>query len=119
MEWRGFVFLCCVEGVEGTLVFYNWKIRNSFARWLRCVLRFVGFSRVCWGYVDSNCWVPDACWCLDPVGLCAGGAHWVYKQTISTVGGATWWAGALAHCLCFSSGESICFFILFCVLLIV
>ena len=47
MGWRGFVFLCCVEGVEATLVFYNWKFRNSFPRLLRCVLRSgVGYGHV-------------------------------------------------------------------------
>ena len=49
MEWRCIVFLCCVECVEGTLVFYNRKFRNSLARLLWCVLRFFGFSCVCWG----------------------------------------------------------------------
>ena len=71
---------------------------------------------MCRGYSDSNCCVRDACWCLDPVGLCAGGARWVYKQTTCTVGGATWWAGALTHCLCFSSSEFMCF-VLFCFVL--
>ena len=90
MGWYSLVFLCCVEGVEATLVFYNYKFQNSFPRLLRCVLRFGGFSCVCWGYSDSNCRVRDACWCLGPVGLwrCGvDGARWAKKNT--TAGGAT------------------------------
>ena len=82
MGWYSLVFLCCVEGVEATLVFYNYKFQNSFPRLLRCVLRFGGFSCVCWGYSDSNCRVRDACWCLGPVGLwrCGvDGARWARK----------------------------------------
>ena len=59
-------------GCEATLVFYNWKFRSSFPRLLRCVLRFGGFSCVCWGYSDWNCRVRGACWGLDPVGLWRG-----------------------------------------------
>ena len=94
MEWRCIVFLCCVECVEGTLVFYNRKFRNSLARLLWCVLRFFGFLCVCWGYADSNCRVRDACCCLDPVGLWRGwcflGLH--KRKTIRALGGANRWA---------------------------
>jgi len=118
MEWRGFVFLCCVEGVESTLVFYNWKFRNSFPRLLWCVLRFGGFSCVCWGYADSNCRVRDACWCLDPVGLWRGWCSLGLKKNIGTAGGVTRWAtpqsvrfntvGGAVGC----TAVSICYFIL-------
>ena len=92
MGWYSLVFLCCVEGVEATLVFYNYKFQNSFPRLLRCVLRFGGFSCVCWGYSDSNCRVRDACWCLGPVGLwrCGvDGARWA-KKILRRVGPHGW-----------------------------
>ena len=109
MGWYSLVFLCCVEGVEATLVFYNYKFQNSFPRLLRCVLRFGGFSCVCWGYSDSNCRARDACWCLGPVGLwrCGvDGARWARKyyggwgHTVGNAEGRAVLQGWRCHTVC-------------------
>ena len=48
MEWRCIVFLCCVECVEGTLVFYNRKFRNLWPVCFGVFYAFLAF-RACVG----------------------------------------------------------------------